>query len=237
MSERSVVAIIPVASNDAALTVSFHSLPVLAWTLRRLRMSPRIGRIVLAIDGGSEAAVVAALHDAHDNPAAATTTSTGTAFAMGPDRISALRAALEIAGPTDDVLLCPPDRAAGAATMIDALLLQSDGSAAVDAFGATRSIRSTLKRVVDGRVETTVSRDAWHSDTGLWLFRHGALERALAGAEAAGRSVGGGADLARGGGLRVRLIDTGTSDLPVRTAADARFAERWLAISRDGTAR
>lgn len=233
MSKRAVVAIIPMAWDDAALTVSFHGLSVLAWTLRRLRVSPRIGRIVLAIDGGSEAAVVAALHDPHD----ATGATTGTAFAMGLARISALRAALVIAGPTDAVLLCPPDRAVGEASIIDALLLQSDGSAAVDAFGATQSIRSTLKRVVDGRVETTVSRDAWRSDTGLWLFRRAAMERALAGAEAAGRSVGGGADLARGGGLRVRLIDTGASDLPTRTAADARFAERWLATPRAGAGR
>jgi len=173
----------------------------------------------------SGAAATAAIGSAEDEPP--------PEIATAPDRASAIRAALVIAGRAGAVLLCPADRALGGAAIVDELIGLSDD---VDAVAAARPVRSTLKRVVDGRVVATVPRDAWRSDAGPWLFRRDALERALAVAETTGRPVVDGHDLARGAGLLVRLIDADATDLSIRTPADARFAERWLA-SIGGSAR
>jgi len=213
-----IVAIIPVASDDPAIALSILGRPVIAWTLRRLQSATRIERIILAVDGVSGAAAMATIGSAEDDPPPATAT--------GPDRASAIRAALELAGPADAVLLCPPDRPLGGASIVDELTVQADG---VDAVAAARPVRSTLKRVDDGRVVATVPRDSWRSDAGPWLFRRDALERALAVSETTGRPVVDGHDLALGAGLLVRLIDADATDLSIRTPADARFAERWLA--------
>lgn len=223
-SEPTIVAIIPVGSQDPVFTLSIRRRTVIAWTVRRLRTAPRIERIVLAVDGGPATRALAALDHPYDHPSPATAT--------GADRVSAIRAALTVGGPAAAIVLCPPDRALGPASVVDELILRSDG---VDAVAAARPVRSTLKRVVDGRVVATVPRDEWRSDAGPWLFRREALERALAAAEAVGRSVVDGQDLALAGGLRVRLIDADATDLPIRTPADARFAERWLASSRGST--
>lgn len=224
-SGSTIIAIIPVRLEDPVLTLSIRGRPVIDWTVRRLRTAQRIGGVVLAVDGGSAPGALAAPDTLHVRPA--------PTVATGADRLGAIRAALSAGGPADAVLLCAPDRALGPASIVADLLDQCDD---VDAVAAARPVRSTLKRVVDGRVVATVPRDAWRSDAGPWLFHRDALDGALAAAAVAGRSVVDGQDLALAGGLRVRLIDADASDLPIRTPADARFAERWLAstVGRTG---
>lgn len=212
------VAIIPVGPGDPSTTLTVHGRAVLDWTVRRLLAATEIDRIVLAVDGMPAALALRAV--------GRTGGLTRLATAAGPDRAGAIRAGLALAGPSDAVFLCPPDRALGPASAIDELILRSQG---VDAVAAARPVRSTLKRVVGGRVVATVPRDDWHADAGPWLFRRDALERALAVAEATGRPVVDDLDLALGGRLRVRLVAASATDLPIRTSADARFAERWLA--------
>ncbi|MGK2852184.1 MAG: IspD/TarI family cytidylyltransferase [Candidatus Limnocylindrales bacterium] len=223
MRQDAIVAIIPMSADDPAITVSVIGRPVIEWTVRRLQKVARIERIVLAVDGVTAAQALEAI-DVSDDGAP-------TTIATGSDRTNAIRAALELAGQVEAILLCPPDRALGPASVIEELALQSAG---VDGVAAARPVRSTLKRVIDGRVVGTVSRDAWRSEAAPWLFRRDALERALGVAtETEGRPIIDGHDLSQVGRLRVRLIDADATDLPIRTPADARFAERWLA-SRDG---
>lgn len=218
-----IVAIIPVGSQDPVFTLSIRGLPVIAWTVRRLRSAHRIERVVLAVDGPAARARAAVdLNAGQPWPAVAT----------GADRESAIRAALTLGGAATAILLCPPDRALGSPSIVEDLAANADG---VEAVAAARPVRSTLKRVLGGRVVATVPRDAWRSDPGEWLFRREALERALTAARDTGRPVVDAQDLVLAGGLQVRLIDADATDLAIRTLADVSFAEQWLASTGEPT--
>lgn len=208
-----VAAVIAVSSRDPVLTSSVAGRPVIEWTIRRWGATSGVDRLVLAVDGRIK-------------PRAS------VPIAMERDRISAIRGAMTLAGTAATFLLCPPDRPLGPGSIVEALRARLEPG--IDAVGAARPVRSTLKRVVDGRVVATVSRDEWRSDPDPWLFDRDALLRALEAAAATGAEIVDGRSLVLAGDLRVRLIDADATDLPIRTPADARFAERWLA-SEDGT--
>lgn len=209
-----IVAVIPVSTPDPVPSWSVRGRPIIDWTLERWSAAPGIDRVVLAVDGRFE-------------PRAS------VPIAMGRDRVSAIRGAVALAERAAAVLLCSPDRPLGPGSIVDALRARLEPG--IDAVGAAHPVRSTLKRIVDGRVVATVPRDAWRSDPGPWLFHREALRHALAVAVATGRDVVDGRDLVLLGDLRVRLVDADATDLPIRTPADARFAERWLAAADGST--
>lgn len=204
------VAVIAVSSRDPVLRSSVAGRPVIEWTIHRWAAAPGVDRLVLAVDGEME-------------PRAS------VPIAMGRDRVSAIRGAIALVGTAAAVLLCPPDRPLGPGSIVDALRARLGPG--VDAVGAARPVRSTLKRVDDGRVVATVSRDEWRSDPGPWLFDRDALLHALDAAVTTGAEIVDGRGLVLAGDLRVRLIDADATDLPIRTMADTRFAERWLAAT------
>lgn len=213
-----IVVVIPVGSELGAGTPAIERRPVIDWTIRRWRTVPGIDRLVLAVDGGVE-------------PPAP------VPIATGHDLVSAIRAAVTLAGTRAAILLCPSDRPLGTGAIVAAL--RAELGPGVDAVGAARPIRSTLKRVVHGRIVATVSRDAWRSDPDPWLFDRAALLHALEAVATSGTGIVDGRSLVLAGDLRVRLVDGDATDLPIRTAADARFAERWLASTHgamDGSA-
>lgn len=220
------LAIVPLGPAEPAGRLMIGERTVLDLVLRRLLDAALIERVVLALDGVTAAAALGAIADASDRDR--------IACATGVDRLRAIAAALDLAGPSTHVLLHPPDRPLGPAATIDDLVRDA-GEADVTAL--SQPVRSTLKRVSDGWVVATVPRDAWRATPGPWLFRRAVLDRTLASAATDQVRVIDGLDLVRSAGLDVRWRDADPADLRIRTAADARFAERWLATARVASAR
>jgi len=104
---------------------------------------------------------------------------------------------------------------------------QAEAVAAIFDPGA---LRSSIKRVAEGRIVATVPRDGLHVIHGPWLFRRAVLQQALDAVPPTERAEEDEIALLGRGGVAIRLVTGDPLNVPVRSPADARFAE--LAVAR-----
>ena len=125
------------------------------------------------------------------------------------------------------MLLCDADRPLVSRAVL-ARLLAIARNAPVVATGTP--VRSSIKRVAEGRIVATVPRDGLHVIHGPWLFRRAVLQQALDAVPPTERAEEDEIALLGRGGVAIRLVTGDPLNVPVRSPADARFAE--LAVAR-----
>lgn len=187
---------------------------VLDGTIRALRSVPVIGPIILALEGVDATDCLAAI----DHP-------DGLDLAVAPtrpDRWQAIMAALEMAGPSELVILHDPNRPLVSATGITSLLRRSHE---FEATLTAMPVHGTIKRVAGGRIVGTVARDALHAIQTPWVFRRADLAAAICTAIAEGWAARDELHLARMAGIRVHLAEGHHFNVSIASQADARFAE------------
>lgn len=147
--------------------------------------------------------------------------------APGDQPWEALSGALEAAAPAAAVLLLDANRPLVSPSHLVELLAQVADFPAVLSAAA---VRSTCKRVSDGTITSTLSREHLLHARRPAAFQRAALQRALARAASEGRPSAGDAALCGWAGVPVRIVEDGPGNLPVETAADAELAEVILGL-------
>ena len=214
-----VVAIVPIRSDSSATSLSIGGGSVLRATIQSLRAVPRIGTIVLALEGPPPEGLTASIDSPGDRPVLASRPVRG--------RWAAIQAALDVGGDAETVLVQDPNRPlVSPATIAQLLAVKREAGAVVVAAGVV----SSMKRVVEGRVVATVPRESLFVDQGLWRFKRTTLEAALHAAVAEGWDVPNELALAHRAGIPIAIASAEESNVAVVSRADARFAE--LAIER-----
>lgn len=210
-------AVIPIQRTDSVARLTIAGRSVLDGTVRALRAVAEIGPIVLAVEGEGARACLSAI----ENPGALglrVVEVTGT-------RWQTIRAALSAAGGSSSVLIQDPDRPLVSPAGIRRLLEEWRGH---EAIVTALPVFSSIKRVVNGRVVTTVPRDSLHAAQSPWVFERSRLEAALDAAIREDWPVSQELELARRAGIVVHLAEGHPYNVPIATHADARFAEMAL---------
>lgn len=133
--------------------------------------------------------------------------------------------ALEATAPTRAVLLLDASRPLVSPSHLAVLVAEVAESPAV-LSGAP--VRSTCKQVVDGTITSTLRREDLLHPRRPSAFQRAVLRRALARAVAEGLPPAADADLCRWAGVPLRIVEDGSANLPVETAADVELAELVL---------
>ena len=217
--DGAVLAVITLRPADPAVNLLIRGRSVLDQTIAALRAASWIGPIVLALEEISQAEAVAAIFD----PGALRVQAAGPSA----DRWRAISDALALAPPTEHVLVHDADRPLVSRAVL-ARLLAIARNAPVVATGTP--VRSSIKRVAEGRIVATVPRDGLHVIHGPWLFRRAVLQQALDAVPPTERAAEDEIALLGRGGVAIRLVTGDPLNVPVRSPADARFAE--LAVAR-----
>jgi 2-C-methyl-D-erythritol 4-phosphate cytidylyltransferase len=211
-------AIVPIRHAESVATLSIAGRSVLDHTLRTLRAVRDIGPIVLALEGTDGGGCLAAIHEPEllglqlTNPARS--------------RWLAIHAALELAGEVDHVVVHEPNRPLVSAGGLSELIRAAREHAVVV---TTLPVHSSIKRVVDGRVASTVPRHRLHAAQSPWAFQRQVLVEALRDAVVSRETPRNELDLVRRSNLPVHALAGELYNVPVSSAADARFAELALA--------
>ncbi len=212
-SEPSALAIIPIHPTWPAGQLTIGGRSVLDATVRALRAVPSIGPIVLALEGVDAEACLSAIERPDELGVGAT--------ANHSSRWLAIAEALEAEPSLGTVLVHEPERPLLAPSSLTALLdgLRGDGAM----LGI--AVHETVKRVVAGRVVGTIPRETVYAVQAPSAFRREPFAAAVARAVAERWTCRDELALAGRAGLRVRLVDGPRSNLPIRSARDARYAE------------
>ncbi len=211
------VAVIPIQRTDSVARLTIAGRSVLDGTVRALRAVAEIGPIVLAVEGNGARACLTAI----ENPGALglhVVETAGTRWQM-------IRAALAVAGDSASVLIQDPDRPLVSPAGIRRLLEEWRGR---EAIVTALPVFSSIKRVINGRVVTTVPRDTLHAAQSPWVFERATLEAALDAAISNDWPISQELELARRAGITVHLAEGHPYNVPIATYADARFAEMAL---------
>jgi 2-C-methyl-D-erythritol 4-phosphate cytidylyltransferase len=215
VSHAQVVAIVPIRPGSTAATLTIGGRSVLDRTVRALRAVPSVGRIVLALEAVEAETWLAAIDGMEELDVTATATATG--------RWLAIQAALGLAGPSEFVVLHDPDRPFVSSAGIADLLRKASG---FEAIVTALPIHGTIKRVADGRIVETLRRDSLRSFQTPLVFRRESLERAVRRAIDEAWSGDDDLGLAVSVGAAVSVVPGDEENVPIRSPADARFAER-----------
>ncbi len=212
-SEPSSLAIIPIHPTSPAGQLTIGGRSVLDATVRALRAVPSIGPIVLALEGVDADACLSAIERPDELRVAVTATHS--------NRWQAIASALEVEPSLGTVLLHEPERPLLTPASLTALIgaLRGDGAL----LGV--AVHETIKRVLAGRVVSTIPRETVHAVQAPCVFRREPLVSAVAQAVAERWPCRDELELARATGLRVHLVDGLRSNLPIQSARDARYAE------------
>jgi len=216
--DGAVLAVVALRPSDPAVNLLIRGRSILDQTIAALRAAPWIGPIVLALEEISQAEALAAIYD----PSALRV----RAAEPSGDRWRAISATLALAPVTEHVLVHDADRPLVSRAVL-ARLLAMARNAPVVATGTP--VRSTIKRVANARIVATVPRDGLHVVHGPWMFRRTVLQQALDAEPPTEHADVDEMALVRRGGIAVRLIEGDPLNVPVRSPADARFAETALA--------
>jgi 2-C-methyl-D-erythritol 4-phosphate cytidylyltransferase/2-C-methyl-D-erythritol 2,4-cyclodiphosphate synthase len=211
------VAVIPIQQTDSLARLTIAGRSVLDGTVRALRAVAQVGPIVLAIEGDGARACLSVI----ENPGALDL----RVVEVAGSRWQTIRAALTEAGDSASVLIQDPDRPLVSPAGIRRLLEEWRGR---EAIVTALPVFSSIKRVVNGRVVTTVPRDTLHAAQSPWVFDRSRLEAALDSAIRDGWPIGQELELARRAGIAVHLAEGHPYNVPIATHADARFAEMAL---------
>ncbi len=189
--------------------------PMLLRTLRPFTAHPRVLHTVIALPAASAAAppawLVAVLGDGL------------AAVPGGPTRADSVRAALRVLDPECAVVLVhDAARPFVARETIDAVIDAADGG-----VGAVPGVpvTDTVKRVVDGLVSETVSRDGlWRAQTPQGFPRH-VLEAAFEAAKGRESTFTDDAAMVEALGIPIVLVADASANLKVTTPEDFLLAE------------
>lgn len=186
--------------------------PVLHWTLSALAAVDRLIEIVLVGEAGPVGSEFGA-------PVSVLVVEPGTG------RLDAIRAALATAGPAPRALIHEADRPLTTPGCVEAVLSAAEGlPAAVAAVPA----RSTLKRVVEGRVVGTVPRERLYQVQTPAVFERALLEEALRRSHQEGWSCPDELALVARAGIPTRLVPGDPLNVPISTPESVPFAELTL---------
>jgi 2-C-methyl-D-erythritol 4-phosphate cytidylyltransferase len=212
-SRSSALAIIPIDPTSPAGLLTIGGRSVLDATIRALRAVPAIGPIVLALEGVDASAWLAAIERPEELRVSATSTHA--------DRWRAIAEALEAEPSLDTVVLHEPERPLLTPASVMALLTAlRDGGVVLGV-----AVHESIKRVVDGLVVGSVARETVHAVQAPFVFRREPFAMAVRQAVADRWTCRDELQLARMAGIRLHLVDGSRSNLPIRSARDARFAE------------
>lgn len=202
--------------------------PMLEWSLRALRASAQIDRIVVALPQGVALPAAEAL--AHGEVAGTDAESPPVVSVTGgAERSHSVRSALAAVPDAEVVLVHDAARPLLTPELVAACLdaLEADGG--WDAAIAAAPVTDTVKRVRDGvRVAETLPRsELWAVQTPQ-VFRAAALTRALDRPDAELAAATDDAMLVETDGGRVRVVPAPAENLKVTTLADLALAELLL---------
>jgi 2-C-methyl-D-erythritol 4-phosphate cytidylyltransferase len=208
--------------------------PLLDWSLRALRASPQIERIVVALPEG----VVLPAGDA-----AAGEEQAGAGFPPvvsvtgGAERSHSVRAALAAVPDAEVVLVHDAARPLLTPDLVAACVDALGSGPGWDAAIAAAPVTDTVKRVEDGVAvaETLKRSELWAVQTPQ-VFRGAALARALERPDDELAAATDDAMLVEAGGGRVRVVAAPADNIKVTTAADLALAELLLAGRAGGGA-
>lgn len=216
------IAVIPVCPSNLTSSLSILGRPILYETLRALRAIPEVGLLILALERVTAEECLPLIGRPSELGVALTPTF--------PDRWQAIRAAVELGGGTDLVLLHEPNRPLTSADRIRDLFREARGR---EALVATVPVRSSVKQAVEGRVAATVPRESLHILQGPWLFARKSLVRALGRAVHQSPPPKDELDLLEGSGIPAVAVGGHRFDVRIASRADVRFAE--LALEWQGS--
>lgn len=223
VSKELAVAIIPIRRGSSSATLTIAGRSVLDGTIRALRAVPSIGSIALALENIDQAACLAAIERPETLGLRVTETMASRWLAMD--------AALELLDGSPIVVVHEPDRPLVSADGLAMLLSRSDEfEAAVTAV----PVQDTIKRVRGQQIVDTVPRETLHISQTPWVFRREVLAAAVQQAIADRWDVRDELQLARKAEIRVQLAEGYRFNLPIASAADARYAE--ITTRQRGTA-
>ena len=220
-------------SDGPKALVPLAGLPMLQWSLRALRASPQVERIVVALPDG------VALPQADALPRGEVA-GTGTemppvvSVTGGAERSQSVRNALAAVPGADVVLVHDAARPLLTAELVAACLAALEEGEGWDAAIAAAPVTDTVKRVRDGVTvaETLTRSELWAVQTPQ-VFRAAALTRALERSDAELAAATDDAMLVEQDGGRVRVVAAPAENIKVTTAADLALAELLLAARPD----
>jgi len=219
--ERS-MAVIPLRPADLSSTSTVGGRSILSETLWALRRIPDIDLLALALEEVDARDCLAQIQRPSQLRLEVTSTY--------PSRWQAILAAVRLHPGIDLVLLHEPNRPlVSAARIRDLLLCAATHGAAV----AGIPVRSSVKRIADGRVTETVPREPLHIAQGPWAFRAERLLEALQRVDRSTEPPKHELDLVMRGGIKVHLVEGHRFDVRIASRADARFLQ--LARQRQGS--
>ena len=208
------VAIVPIARGGVG-DLLVGGRPVLHWTISALAAVERLLEIVLVGEARS-------VPSGPGVPVRLLPAETG----MG--RLDAIRAALAAAGPGPRVLVHEADRPLTRPGWVEAVLSAAEGlPAAVAAVPA----RNTLKRVADGRVVETVSRERLYRVQGVAVFDRALLDEALQHSQQGGWGCADELSLVLRAGIPMTLVPGDPLNVAISTPEAVPFAELTLTRS------
>jgi len=213
---ESTVAVVPIRHTDSVASFTIGGRSVLDHTVRALRSVRQIGPIILALEGGEPGDCLAAIDDPDSLDLRVSPPSASRWLAM--------QSALALVE-GQRVLIQEPDRPLVSVVGLEQVLLESRHHPVV----VTASpVHSSIKRVVDGRIVSTVPRDLLRTAQSPWIFDRHVLEEALRAAIALGWPATHEMELVRHSDLPVHIATGDLFSVPVVSRADARFAEMAL---------
>jgi 2-C-methyl-D-erythritol 4-phosphate cytidylyltransferase len=197
-------------SDRPKALVSLAGRPMLDWSVETLRSVDAVEQIVVALP-----------------PEALDAAPAGTvAVAGGQARSQSVRAALEVSGTGDPVIVHDAARPLASAELFERLLAELEGSDA-DAVIAATPVADTIKEIdADGRtVRQTLDRSRLWGVQTPQVFRRAALERGLGVSEEVLMRATDDAWLIEHTGGRIEVVDAGPRNLKITTPTDLRLAE------------
>ncbi|HEY8678492.1 MAG TPA: 2-C-methyl-D-erythritol 4-phosphate cytidylyltransferase [Candidatus Dormibacteraeota bacterium] len=214
------VALIPLPSSRQGrdgLRLTIQGRSILDWTVDAIDQVPEIASLVFSCQQPGWAS----LHDAAG--------ASGKARYVGEPAsgwVAALRRALDVAPASDRVLMQQPNRPLTSAAGLRSFLLAAKGQPAA---AVVLPVKSTYKKVVDGRVCGTVPRDQLFQLQHTLVVDRRRLEDAV---DAALRNGWDGADefaLCQWAAIPIGLVRGSYFNLPVVRRTDVEFAELTMA--------
>lgn len=221
VSERS-IAVIPLRPRDLSSLPTVGGRSILSETLWALRGIPDIDLLALALEEVDARECLAQIQRPSQLRLEVTPTY--------PNRWQAVLAAVRLRPDVDLVLLHEPNRPLVSTARIRDLL---QGATTHGAAVAGVPVRSSVKRVADGRVLETVPREPLHMAQGPWAFRAERLLEALQGVDWRTEPPRHELDLVVRAGIKLHLVEGHRFDVRIASRADARFLQ--LARERQGS--